>query len=83
MRDTPESIIFESPQYISLKTQFGLLYTEALQLRSQVEEARSTIQNNRHNHVKQIEEMEVSIVLNLIFLFLDVLIKLKIIICYF
>ncbi|KAH8878208.1 E3 ubiquitin-protein ligase [Schistosoma japonicum] len=58
LRDIPEHIIIESPQYISLKTQFNILYNEAVQLRSQLEEARSTIQNNRHSHLKQIEEME-------------------------
>ncbi|CAH8541481.1 unnamed protein product [Heterobilharzia americana] len=58
LRDIPESIILESPQYVSLKTQFNILYNEAIQLRSQLEEARSTIQNNRHSHLKQIEEME-------------------------
>ncbi|CAH8528047.1 unnamed protein product [Schistosoma mattheei] len=58
LRDIPEHIITESPQYLSLKTQFNILYNEAIQLRSQLEEARSTIQNNRHNHLKQIEEME-------------------------
>ncbi|CAH8498523.1 unnamed protein product [Schistosoma turkestanicum] len=58
LRDIPEHIITESPQYLSLKTQFNILYNEAIQLRSQLEEARSTIQNNRHSHLKQIEEME-------------------------
>nr|CAH8849522.1 unnamed protein product [Trichobilharzia regenti] len=58
LRDIPENIILDSPQYVSLKTQFNILYNEAIHLRSQLEEARNTIQNNRHSHLKQIEEME-------------------------
>ncbi|KAF7260579.1 hypothetical protein EG68_02072 [Paragonimus skrjabini miyazakii] len=58
LREVSESQVLESPQYISLKAQFNILYNEAVQLRSQLEEARSTLQTIRHSHLKHIEEME-------------------------
>ncbi|KAF6768267.1 hypothetical protein AHF37_08376 [Paragonimus kellicotti] len=60
LREVSESQVLESPQYISLKAQFNILYNEAVQLRSQLEEARSTLQTIRHSHLKHIEEMEAS-----------------------
>ncbi|CAL8088833.1 unnamed protein product [Calicophoron daubneyi] len=58
LNEVSEDQILGSPQYTSLKAQFNLLYNEAIQLRSQLEEARTSLQSNRHSHLKNIEEME-------------------------
>lgn len=57
--EVPENLILESPQYTSLKVQFNLIYKLSVQLRNQLEEARTALENNRHSHLKHIEEMEV------------------------
>ncbi|TGZ58632.1 hypothetical protein CRM22_009536 [Opisthorchis felineus] len=60
LRETSESQVLESPQYASLKAQFNILYNEAVQLRGQLEESRSTLQSIRHSHLKHIAEMELN-----------------------
>ncbi|CAH8484562.1 unnamed protein product [Dicrocoelium dendriticum] len=60
IREVSENQILESPQYISLKTKFNILYSEAGQLKTQLDEARSALQSIRHSHLKHIEEMEVN-----------------------
>lgn len=44
---------------MSMKAQFNILYNETVQLRNQLEDARTMLTNNRHSHLKHIEEMEV------------------------
>ncbi|VDP82875.1 unnamed protein product [Echinostoma caproni] len=58
LKQVSENQILESPQYMSIKAQFTILYNEAIQLRNQLEEARTMLTNNRHSHLKHIEEME-------------------------
>ncbi|THD22905.1 Ribosomal protein S6 kinase beta-1 [Fasciola hepatica] len=58
LKQVSESQILESPQYMSMKAQFNILYNEAMQLRNQLEDARTMLTNNRHSHLKHIEEME-------------------------
>ncbi|KAA0194032.1 Ribosomal protein S6 kinase beta-1 [Fasciolopsis buskii] len=58
LKQVSESQILESPQYMSMKAQFNILYNETVQLRNQLEDARTMLTNNRHSHLKHIEEME-------------------------
>lgn len=61
LRQLPESIIVETTEYKCLQSQFSVLYNESMQLKTQLEETRHQLQNSKNAHLRQIEQMEVSV----------------------
>ncbi|KAL3316291.1 E3 ubiquitin-protein ligase bre1 [Cichlidogyrus casuarinus] len=58
LRETPESVIVESPPYKSLLAQFNILYNEVIHLREQLDESRSMLLSIRQAHAKQLDTVE-------------------------
>ncbi|XP_043237647.1 E3 ubiquitin-protein ligase Bre1-like [Amphibalanus amphitrite] len=58
LRQLPESVIVETPEYKCLQSQFSVLYNEWRQLRTQLEEAKQQQQSCTSAHLRQIEQME-------------------------
>lgn len=58
LRQLPESIIVETPEYKCLQSQFSVLYNESVQLRTQLEEAKHQLHTSTSSHLRQIEQME-------------------------
>ncbi|VDN59365.1 unnamed protein product [Dracunculus medinensis] len=54
----PPDVVRDSAEYISLQTQFSVLYVEASQMRQQLDAARTQIAALRAAHANQIEVME-------------------------
>ena len=52
-------MIIETTEYKCLQSQFSVLYNESMQIKTQLEEARSLLANSRNTHLRQIEQMEV------------------------
>lgn len=61
LRQLPESVIVETTEYKCLQSQFSVLYNESMQLKTQLEETRAQLQNSKNAHLRQIEQMEVSL----------------------
>lgn len=54
----PESVIVQSAEYKCLQSQFSVLYNESMQMRTQLEQVRTLLQQSKTMHLRQIEEME-------------------------
>ncbi|CAB4060469.1 BRE1 [Lepeophtheirus salmonis] len=54
----PEHVVVETTEHKCLQSQFSVLYNEAMQLKTQVEESRNQLQNCKNAHMRQIEQME-------------------------
>jgi len=54
----PEYVVVETTEHKCLQSQFSVLYNEAMQLKTQLEENRAQLQNSKNSHMRQIEQME-------------------------
>merc|ERR1719468_101427 len=54
----PEYVVVETTEHKCLQSQFSVLYNEAMHLKTQLEENRTTLNNSKNAHMKQIEQME-------------------------
>lgn len=54
----PEHVVVETTEHKCLQSQFSVLYNEAMQLKTQLEDARSQLQMVKNAHMRQIEQME-------------------------
>ncbi|XP_059099011.1 E3 ubiquitin-protein ligase Bre1-like [Tigriopus californicus] len=54
----PEHVVVETTEHKCLQSQFSVLYNEAMQLKTQLEETRSQLQVAKNTHMRQIEQME-------------------------
>ena len=54
----PEHVVVETTEHKCLQSQFSVLYNEAMQLKTQLEESRAQLQSARNTHMRQIEQME-------------------------
>ena len=54
----PEYIVVETTEHKCLQSQFSVLYNEAMQLKTQLEETRAQLQVSKNAHMRQIEQME-------------------------
>lgn len=54
----PESTVIETVEYKCLQSHFSVLYNESMQLKTQLEETRTMMQNAKNAHLRQIEHME-------------------------
>ncbi|MPC59869.1 E3 ubiquitin-protein ligase Bre1 [Portunus trituberculatus] len=61
LRQLPESVIVETTEYKCLQSQFSVLYNDSMQLKTQLEETRHQLQTSKNTHLRQIEQMEVSV----------------------
>ena len=50
----------ETVEYKCLQSQFSVLYNESMQMKTQLEDARSMLQTSKNTHLRQVEQMEVS-----------------------
>ena len=48
----------ETTEHKCLQSQFSVLYNEAMQLKTQLEDARNQLQVAKNAHIRQIEQME-------------------------
>ncbi|XP_053548290.1 E3 ubiquitin-protein ligase BRE1A [Bombina bombina] len=53
-----EDSVRVSPEYRCMQSQFSVLYNESLQLKAQLDEARSLLHGTRNNHHRQLELIE-------------------------
>lgn len=59
LRNIPEEVVKETPEYKCLQSQFSLLYNESLGVKTQLDEARALLLTAKNAHLRQIEHMEV------------------------
>lgn len=50
----------ETPEYRCMQSQFSVLYNESLQLKAQLDEARTLLHGTRSTHQRQVELIEVT-----------------------
>lgn len=60
LKTLPESVILETTEYKCLKSQYSVLFNEAQQIKSYLDEARTLLQTTKAVHLRHIEQMEVS-----------------------
>ncbi|RXM91069.1 E3 ubiquitin-protein ligase BRE1B [Acipenser ruthenus] len=58
LHNIPEEVVKETPEYRCLQSQFSLLYSESLQVKTQLDEARALLLSTKNTHLRQIEHME-------------------------
>ena len=58
LRTLPEYVVVETTEHKSLQSQFSVLYNEAMQLKTQLEESRGQLSVAKNAHMRQIEQME-------------------------
>ncbi|XP_030077458.1 E3 ubiquitin-protein ligase BRE1A isoform X2 [Microcaecilia unicolor] len=58
LRSAVEEIVKESPEYRCMQSQFSVLYNESLQLKAQLDEARTLLHGTRGIHQRQVELIE-------------------------
>ena len=58
LRTLPEYVVVETTEHKSLQSQFSVLYNEAMQLKTQLEENRAQLGVAKNAHMRQIEQME-------------------------
>ena len=63
LQHLPENVILETTEYKCLQSQFSVLYNESMQIRTHLEEIRNQMTINKNNHGRQIEQMEVGVVM--------------------
>ncbi len=61
LKTLPESVIVETTEYKCLQSQFSVLYNESMQMKTQLEENMALLQTSKNTHLRQIEQMEVSV----------------------
>lgn len=54
----------ETTEYKCLQSQFSVLYNESMQMKTQLEEAQQLLQTSKNTHLRQIEQMEVRIIVS-------------------
>lgn len=54
----PEYVVVETTEHKCLQSQFSVLYNEAMQLKTQLEENRAQLSVAKNAHMRQIEQME-------------------------
>ena len=54
----PEYVVVETTEHKCLQSQFSVLYNEAMQLKTQLEENRTQLGVAKNAHMRQIEQME-------------------------
>ena len=54
----PEYVVVETTEHKCLQSQFSVLYNEAMQLKTQLEENRAQLGVAKNAHMRQIEQME-------------------------
>lgn len=54
----PEYVVVETTEHKCLQSQFSVLYNEAMQLKTQLEENRGQLTLSKNAHMRQIEQME-------------------------
>lgn len=54
----PEHVIVDTVEYKCLQSQFSVLYNESMQMKTQLEDARSMLQTSKNTHLRQVEQME-------------------------
>ena len=54
----PEHVVVETTEHKCLQSQFSVLYNEAMQLKTQLEDSRNQMQMGKNAHLRQIEQME-------------------------
>lgn len=54
-----EEVVKETPEYRCMQSQFSVLYNESLQLKAQLDEARTLLHGTRSTHQRQVELIEV------------------------
>jgi len=54
----PEYVVVDTTEHKCLQSQFSVLYNEAMQLKTQLEENRAVQQTSKNYHMRQIEQME-------------------------
>merc|ERR1719290_162677 len=54
----PEHVVVETTEHKCLQSRFSVLYNEAMQLKTQLEDARNQLQGAKNAHIRQIEQME-------------------------
>ena len=54
----PEYVVVETTEHKCLQSQFSVLYNEAMQLKTQLEENRNQLSVAKNAHMRQIEQME-------------------------
>ena len=59
LKTLPESVILETTEYKCLKSQYSVLFNEAQQIKSYLDEARGLLQTTKTVHLRHIEQMEV------------------------
>ncbi|XP_020646802.1 E3 ubiquitin-protein ligase BRE1A [Pogona vitticeps] len=58
LRRAVEEVVKETPEYRCMQSQFSVLYNESLQLKSQLDEARTLLHGTRSTHQRQVELIE-------------------------
>ncbi|XP_077996281.1 E3 ubiquitin-protein ligase BRE1A-like [Glandiceps talaboti] len=58
LQHIPAEVIQETPDYKNLQSQYSVLLNEAMQMKSQLEDARALLQSSKNSHLRQIEQME-------------------------
>ncbi|KAM8962419.1 E3 ubiquitin-protein ligase BRE1B [Pelodytes ibericus] len=58
LRTLPEETVRGTQDFRCLQSQFSVLYNESLQVKTQLDEARSLLLNTKNSHLRQIERME-------------------------
>lgn len=59
LRSLPEEAVKETLEYKVLQSQFSLLYSESLQVKTQLDEARALLLTHKNSHLRHIEHLEV------------------------
>jgi len=54
----PEYVVVETTEHKCLQSQFSVLYNEAMQLKTQLEETRGQLTISKNSHMRHIEQME-------------------------
>nr|CAB3265658.1 E3 ubiquitin-protein ligase BRE1B [Phallusia mammillata] len=58
LKNIPESLIVQTSEYKTLKSQFSVLYHESVQMKVMLDESRALLQQSRISHTRRIEQME-------------------------
>lgn len=59
LKTLPEAVVVETTEYKCLKSQYSVLFNEAQQIKSHLEEAKNLLQTTKNVHLRHIEQMEV------------------------
>lgn len=68
LRSAVEEAVKETPEYRCMQSQFSVLYNESLQLKAHLDEARTLLHGTRGTHQRQVELIEVTASLCLLYI---------------